>query len=63
MTEFSAKRASTRVRRIVKAERRAVYRAFLDPDAVAAWLSPDNMTGHVHAFDAREGGRFRMTLR
>jgi hypothetical protein len=20
------------------------------------------MTGHVHAFDAREGGRFRMTL-
>jgi uncharacterized protein YndB with AHSA1/START domain len=63
MPELSAKRASTRVRTMVKAERRAVYRAFLDPHAMAAWLSPDNMTGHVHAFTAREGGRFRMTLR
>jgi len=33
-----------------------VYRAFLDPEAVAARLSPDNMTGHVDAFDARERG-------
>ncbi len=31
-------------------------------DAVAAWLSPDNMKGQMHAFDAREGGRFRMSL-
>lgn len=62
MTESSVKRASTRVSRIVKAERKAVYHAFLDPDSVASWLSPDNMMGHVHAFDAREGGTFRISL-
>ena len=62
MNESSAKRASTRVSRIIKAERKAVYHAFLDPDSVASWLAPNNMRGHVHAFDAREGGTFRMSL-
>jgi uncharacterized protein YndB with AHSA1/START domain len=62
MTEPCAKRASTRVSRIIKAGRKAVYQAFLDPDTVASWLAPDNMTGHVHTFDAREGGKFRMSL-
>jgi uncharacterized protein YndB with AHSA1/START domain len=62
MTEPCAKRAGTRVSRIIKAGRKAVYQAFLDPDSVASWLAPDNMTGHVHTFDAREGGKFRMSL-
>ena len=53
---------SMRVSRIVKAERKAVYQAFLDPDAVATWLPPDTMRGCVHLFDAREGGRFRISL-
>lgn len=29
---------------------------------MALWLAPDNMKGHVHTFDAREGGTFRMSL-
>jgi uncharacterized protein YndB with AHSA1/START domain len=62
MTEPCAKRASTRVSRIIKAGRKAVYQAFLDPDSVATWLAPENMRGHVHTFDAREGGKFRMSL-
>jgi uncharacterized protein YndB with AHSA1/START domain len=62
MTEASGKRASTRVSRIVRANRKAVYHAFLDPDSVASWLSPDNMRGRVYAFDAREGGTFRVSL-
>jgi uncharacterized protein YndB with AHSA1/START domain len=62
MTESSSKKASTRVSRILKAERKAVYQAFLDPDSVASWLAPNNMKGQVHAFDAREGGTFRMSL-
>ncbi len=40
----------------------ALYRAYLDRDAVAAWLPPGLMTGVVHAFEAREGGRFCMSL-
>jgi uncharacterized protein YndB with AHSA1/START domain len=34
----------------------------MDPDALAAWLPPGSMKGVVHAFDAREGGTFRMSL-
>src|ERR1700732_4720840 len=62
MTEASGKRASTRGSRSVRANRKAVYHAFLDPDSVASWLSPDNMRGRVYAFDAREGGTFRVSL-
>jgi uncharacterized protein YndB with AHSA1/START domain len=46
----------------MNAPRSAVYRAFLDPRAVATWMVPTGMTSHVHAFDAREGGSFRISL-
>jgi uncharacterized protein YndB with AHSA1/START domain len=39
-----------------------VYRALLDARAVATWKVPTGMTSHVHAFDAREGGSFRISL-
>jgi len=29
---------------------------------VATWMVPTGMTSHVHAFDAREGGSFRISL-
>ncbi|MEU6485814.1 SRPBCC domain-containing protein [Streptomyces sp. NPDC046887] len=54
---------TTRVSRRVRAPRRAVYRALLDPGAVARWRVPDGMTCEVHLFDARAGGRFRVSLR
>jgi len=53
---------STVVSRVINAPREAVYRAFLDPDAVAAWLPPGSMRGVVHAFEGREGGAFSMSL-
>lgn len=53
---------STRVRQHINAPRAAVYRALLDPRAIAKWKVPDGMTCHVHAFHAREGGSFRITL-
>jgi len=54
--------SSTRVSRRINAPRPIVYRALLDLRAVAIWMVPDGMTSHVHAFDAREGGRFRISL-
>ena len=54
--------ASTRTSRVIKASREALYRAFTDPLALAAWLSPGEMTGKVHEFDARVGGGYRMSL-
>lgn len=53
---------STRVGCHVNASRAAVYRALLDARAVATWMVPDGMSSHVHAFDAREGGAFRISL-
>jgi uncharacterized protein YndB with AHSA1/START domain len=53
---------STRVSRQVKAPRSAVYRALLDADAIARWRVPAGMRSHVHEFDAREGGAFRVSL-
>lgn len=53
---------STRVSCQVDAPRPAVYRALLDPDAIARWRVPAGMTSRVHEFDAREGGAFRVSL-
>ncbi|MFG2647953.1 SRPBCC domain-containing protein [Streptomyces sp. NPDC048436] len=53
---------STQVSGHVNAPRTAAYQALLDADAIARWRVPDGMSGHVHAFDAREGGRFRVSL-
>ncbi|MFG2123098.1 SRPBCC domain-containing protein [Streptomyces sp. NPDC048710] len=53
---------ATRVTRRVQAPAEAVYRALVDPDALAAWRVPENMTARVHTFAAREGGAFRVSL-
>jgi uncharacterized protein YndB with AHSA1/START domain len=53
---------STRVTRHVVADRATVYRALIDPIAVAAWRAHNGMTAVVHTFDARVGGRFRVSL-
>lgn len=53
---------STRVSRLIKAPREVVYRAFLEPDAVASWLPPDGMKGQVHVLEPRVGGKFRVSL-
>ncbi|HZP60224.1 MAG TPA: SRPBCC domain-containing protein, partial [Opitutaceae bacterium] len=36
--------------------------ALVDAQAVATWMVPAGMTSHVHAFDPREGGSFRISL-
>jgi uncharacterized protein YndB with AHSA1/START domain len=54
--------SSTRITRRLNAPRATVYRALLDARAVATWMVPTGMTSHVHAFDAREGGLFRISL-
>jgi uncharacterized protein YndB with AHSA1/START domain len=46
----------------INAPRSIVYRALLDPHAIAKWKVPNGMTCEVHAFDPREGGSFRISL-
>ena len=54
--------ASTRTSRIIKAPPQKVYEAFMDPTQLVAWLPPGEMTGKIHAFDARLGGGYRLSL-
>ena len=54
--------ASTRTSRLVRASAERIYAAFVDADALVAWLPPAGMTGAMHAFDARVGGGYRMSL-
>ncbi|HEY8620329.1 MAG TPA: SRPBCC domain-containing protein [Dermatophilaceae bacterium] len=46
----------------MSAPRSAVYRAVVDAAAIAQWRVPAGMSSHVHEFDAREGGAFRISL-
>ncbi|MCZ8095639.1 MAG: SRPBCC family protein [Acidovorax sp.] len=46
--------------RVLRAPPERVYRAFLDPDAMAKWLPPHGFTGRVLEMDARVGGVYRM---
>jgi uncharacterized protein YndB with AHSA1/START domain len=54
--------ASTVASRVVKASPERVYQAFVDPAELVAWLPPGKMTGQIHAFDARVGGGYVMSL-
>jgi uncharacterized protein YndB with AHSA1/START domain len=54
--------ARTRTACIIKARPEQLYDAFMDPAALVAWLPPGEMTGKIHAFDARVGGGYRMSL-
>jgi uncharacterized protein YndB with AHSA1/START domain len=53
---------SIRLHRVIRAPAERLYRAFLDPDAMAKWLPPHGFTGKVHEMDARVGGGYRMSF-
>ena len=51
-----------RLHRVLKAPPERIYRAFIDPAAVAKWNAPDGFTAVVHEMDARVGGRYRTSF-
>lgn len=53
---------TVRLHRVLRAPAERVYRALLDPDAMAKWSPPHGFTGRVHAMDARVGGGYRMSF-
>ena len=53
---------SVRLHRVLRAKPERVYRAFIDPDAMAKWLPPHGFTGKVHHMDATVGGTYRMSF-
>ena len=54
---------TVRLPRVIAAKPEKVYRAFLEPDAVASWLPPYGYLCTVHELDAKVGGMHRMSFR
>lgn len=52
-----------RLHRVIACQPEKVYRAFLEPDAVASWLPPFGFVCTVHELDARVGGSHKMSFR
>ena len=55
--------STIRLHRVLRAKPERVYRAFLDPDAVAKWFPPNGFTCKVDHLDARVGGTYRMSFK
>ena len=53
---------SVQLHRVLRATPERIYRAFLDPDAMAKWLPPNGFTGKVHQIDAKVGGSYKMSF-
>ncbi len=48
--------------RVLTAKPEKIYRAFLEPAALARWMPPNGFTGAVHHLDAKVGGTFKMSF-
>ena len=53
---------TVKLHRVLRAKPERVYRAFLEPDAMAKWIPPFGFTCKVHHMDVKVGGTFRMTF-
>ena len=53
---------AVRLHRVLRAPPARVYRAFLNPEAMAKWIPPNGFTCTVYHMEARVGGTFRMSF-
>ena len=53
---------TVQLHRVITAKPEKIYRAFLDPDAMAKWLPPNGFTCRVHHMQAKLGGTYKMSF-
>jgi uncharacterized protein YndB with AHSA1/START domain len=54
---------TVKLHRVLRAPPERVYRAFLEPDAIAKWIPPYGFTCTVHHMDPKVGGTYKMSFR
>lgn len=54
---------TVRLHRVLATKPEKVYRAFIEPDALAKWLPPNGFLCTVHHHEAKVGGTYRMSFR
>ena len=59
---MSTSKGTVRLHRVLAAPAERIYRAFLDPAAMAKWLPPHGFTCVVHEINARVGGTYKMSF-
>ena len=57
-----AKPNTVELHRVIRAPADRIYRAFLEPGAIARWLPPYGFICTVHHMDAKVGGTFKMSF-
>jgi uncharacterized protein YndB with AHSA1/START domain len=55
--------STVKLHRVLATKPEKVFRAFVEPDAIASCLPPNGFTCTVHELDARVGGKRRMSFR
>lgn len=53
---------TVKLHRVLRSTPEKVYRAFLEPEAIARWLPPYGFLCTVHEMDASVGGTYRMSF-
>lgn len=53
---------TVKLHRVFRSTPERIYKAFIDPDAMAKWLPPNGFTGKVPEMDARVGGSYKMSF-
>jgi uncharacterized protein YndB with AHSA1/START domain len=53
---------TVRFHRVLRCDAQKLYKAFIDPDAMAKWLPPNGFTGKVHEIEPRVGGGYQMSF-
>jgi uncharacterized protein YndB with AHSA1/START domain len=51
-----------KLHRVLRTTPEKLYRAFLEPDALAKWLPPNGFTCKVHSMEAKVGGTYKMSF-
>lgn len=54
---------NVKLHRIIATRPEKIYRAFIEPDAIASWLPPYGFLCSVQELDATVGGKHRMSFR
>jgi len=53
---------TVRLHRVLRSSPERLYRAFLEPEALAKWLPPYGFTCKVHHLDGKVGGTYKMSF-
>ena len=51
-----------RLHRVIRTSPEKLYKAFLEPDALAKWIPPFGFTCKVHKIDPKVGGTYKMSF-